>query len=138
MIKFPRAFYANQPAQFDGVFELWDLLDAAWIDPNDPYYDPERPPQLSDVDALIERAGHFLGFETKDPTAKISRGQQRKINAIVYDPRWTFIHCAKRPADVREWRVQTWIGDRVIQGDAAALREFCRAWWQRQSARLRR
>ena len=71
-IKFPDTFARSRPAQFDGVFD-WDFLKGCWTGKIEPM----------DIDGLVERNGHFLLFETKDPHRTISKGQKIALARLV-------------------------------------------------------
>jgi hypothetical protein len=68
------AFSRHLPAGFDGVFD-WD-----WCLPclKSRSGDGKGP---MDFDAVIERNGQFLVFETKDPGKEIPEGQERTLRA---------------------------------------------------------
>lgn len=111
------------PAGYDGIFD-WDYLLPAWSGTGC------RP---MDVDAMIERGGAFLLFETKAPGKDIPEGQARALWALAQLPGVTVIHCAKRAADVDGFDV--WSRGRATwhRGDADALIAFCRKWFLRAS-----
>jgi hypothetical protein len=125
MIRSMSAFADALPAGFDGVF-LWDFLRSAW---------GGTKIQPMDFDCVVERCGHFLAFETKAPGVPIPEGQQITFDALVRDPHWTVVYCAKRPEDICGWDVQTRFGRNHFTGDAAALRSWCALWFIHVSAR---
>lgn len=65
MIHSPARFSQWLPALFDGEFS-WDFLDPAWMGTK------IKP---MDFDAVIERHGHRLIFETKAPNTPLQIGQ---------------------------------------------------------------
>ena len=78
------------PALFDGEFD-WDFLLPAWMG---------TKIQPMDHDAVIERRGHFLVFETKVPGKNIELGQ-----SITLTERWkqgdtVFIVSGKSPEGI--------------------------------------
>lgn len=71
MILHPERFNQARPAGFDGVFE-WDFLKGAFglrIMP-------------MDIDAIVERFGNFLVFETKDIGVPVPVGQKITLDAL--------------------------------------------------------
>lgn len=60
MLTNKKLFSESLPARFDGVFE-WDFLDECFA--------PTKIKPM-DLDAIIERKGHFLVFETKPERAQ--------------------------------------------------------------------
>ena len=66
MIRHPKRFASWLPALFDGEFQ-WDFLLPAW---------KGTKIQPMDFDAVIERRGHVLIFETKVPGKSVDLGQQ--------------------------------------------------------------
>jgi hypothetical protein len=64
-IKYQKTFDQFTPPGFDGVFD-WDFLKPAF---NGTKIEP------MDIDALVERRGKFLIFETKTPDRKTPQGQ---------------------------------------------------------------
>ena len=73
MIKDPKKFNQFKPAGFDNVFN-WDFLLPAFEGTNI---------QPMDIDAIIERNGRFIIFETKDEGVKIPKGQQITLERLV-------------------------------------------------------
>lgn len=73
MIKHPERFNQAKPAGFDGLFD-WDFLTPAFqgtkIEP-------------MDIDAVIERRGKVLIFETKEPGKSIPLGQEITFNTLL-------------------------------------------------------
>lgn len=73
MLKNKQFFDGSLPAGFDGLFEWTALSNQAF-----PKYSNE---DFMDVDAVMEKNGRFLHFETKSAFSKIPMGQQITINA---------------------------------------------------------
>ena len=83
------------PALFDGQFD-WDFLLPAF---------KETRIEPMDFDAVVERRGHFLIFETKGGMFPIKKGQ-----SITLTQQWrsgaTILHISgKRPADVNGYAI---------------------------------
>lgn len=73
MIKYPERFNEATPAQFDGIFD-WDFLLPAF---------KGTKIQPTDIDAVVERHGKFLIFETKAPGTPIPMGQTIMLEALL-------------------------------------------------------
>lgn len=71
-ILYPERFKRAKPANFDGVFE-WDWLESAFTGKIKPM----------DIDAIIERKGYFLCFETKDIGVEIPDGQRFLFTRLI-------------------------------------------------------
>lgn len=128
MIRNPNLFGRYPPAGFDGQFH-WDYLKPAWdgttITP-------------TDVDALVERHGAFLLFETKDLGVPVPVGQRIAYDLLARMPHFTIVFCAKHPDQITGFEVWGPRGARrCIVGDAADLVAFCRAWIEAQDALAR-
>lgn len=123
MIRHQAIFDRELPAGYDGVF-MWDFLKGA--------FGPTIEPM--DIDAVVERHGRFLLFETKTPGVAVPHGQAITLERILRDARWTVIFCAKRPEDIREWTVVTREHRTRIVGDATALKAWCAAWYDYASS----
>ena len=84
-----------------------------------------------DFDAVVERKGHFLVFETKDAGVPIKDGQRRTLTELITLPQFTVIILrGKREADVDGFTV--WQHGRVSRhphANADELRAYCRAWF---------
>lgn len=73
MLTNKKLFSESLPARFDGVFE-WDFLDECFA--------PTKIKPM-DLDAIIERHGHFLVFETKpERTQGFPKGQAITLKAL--------------------------------------------------------
>jgi hypothetical protein len=72
MIKSETAFNTSLPAGYDGLFD-WDYLK--------PAFNPTKIEPM-DIDAMIERHGRFLVFETKEPGKEIPNGQKITLRAL--------------------------------------------------------
>lgn len=73
MIKSQKSFFESLSAGFDGVFD-WDFLLPAF---NGTKIEP------MDIDAVIERRGKILIFETKSPGKVIPLGQAITLKALL-------------------------------------------------------
>ena len=73
MILFPERFNQAKPANFDGVFD-WDFLKPAFA---------HTKIEPMDIDAIVERHGKVLIFETKAPDREISKGQKITLNPLL-------------------------------------------------------
>ena len=115
------------PAGFDGQFH-WDYLKPAWqgttIEP-------------MDIDAMVERHGAFLLFETKEAGQALPQGQAIALATLARLPVFTIIHCAKRPEAVNGFEVWARGKRSCYSGRADALIDFCRSWLQYQDERVR-
>jgi hypothetical protein len=130
MIIHPDAFNRMQPAGFDGVFH-WDFLLPAFagttITP-------------MDIDALVERNGMFLAFETKSPGCEIPRGQALALERLVWACRGrmkVITINAKHPDEIAAWQVWTLdengnppIRKRKQEGTAEKLTAGVKRWFQ--------
>lgn len=118
MIKYRKAFERDPAAGFDGLFN-WDFLKGA--------FGPQIMPM--DFDGVVERFGHFLIFETKDPGVHIPAGQMRALRELVRHEEFTVIFCAKRPEQISTYTILTKHGVSERNGGAAGLRAFCELWY---------
>lgn len=73
MIKYPQTFEQFRPAGFDGLFD-WDFLRPAWLGTN---IEP------MDIDAMVERKGKILLFETKTEGKEIPVGQKIALERLL-------------------------------------------------------
>ena len=73
MILYPERFQQAEPAGFDGVFD-WDFLLPA-------FYKTKIQPM--DIDAVVERRGKILLFETKEPGKDIPLGQKITLERFI-------------------------------------------------------
>jgi hypothetical protein len=76
------------PAQFDGEFD-WDFLKVSFSG---------TKIQPMDFDAVVERKGHFLVFETKSRGKGIDLGQQITLTSAWKDKGFTVIHVEGKTA----------------------------------------
>jgi hypothetical protein len=72
MIKNKDNFNTSLPAGYDGLFD-WDYLK--------PAFEPTKIEPM-DIDAVVERHGRFLVFETKEPGSEIPKGQKITLRAL--------------------------------------------------------
>lgn len=73
MIQHPDAFNQSKPANYDGLFD-WDFLRSA--------FEPTKI-EPTDIDAVVERCGNFLCFETKAPGVEIPMGQAMALERLI-------------------------------------------------------
>ena len=71
-IYYPTAFDNSKAANFDGVFD-WRWTQGCFGDTN-------ITPM--DFDGVVERNGHYLIFETKNPGKEVPRGQQWALERL--------------------------------------------------------
>lgn len=95
-IRHPGAFLKSPPAGFDGVFD-WSWTQGC-------FKDTRITPM--DVDAIVERNGHFLVFETKADGVPIPVGQLLTLKALHKLGRFTiFLLWGKPlPAKAEIWK----------------------------------
>ena len=90
-IKHPETFNNWPPAGFDGEF-AWDFLLPSWSGTN---IEP------MDIDAMVERRGHFLVFETKKDGKDVPLGQKITLTELWKRGFTTIIQVAgKRPEEI--------------------------------------
>ena len=124
MIRSIAVFQRDLPAGYDGLF-MWDFLKGA--------FGPTIMPM--DFDAVVERRGSLLVFETKAPGTVIPAGQRGTLEATLRDARWTAVLCAKRPEDIQHWDVWTRKARTRHVGGADALYTWCQAWYEDKNDR---
>lgn len=73
MIKYQNTFKDTTPANYDGLFD-WDFLLPAF---------KKTKIQPMDIDAVIERKGHILIFETKNIGVTIPLGQKITLETFI-------------------------------------------------------
>ena len=122
MIRNYAEFSRALPAGFDGEFQ-WDFLKGA--------FGPTIEPM--DFDAVVERRGHFLVFETKNDSQEMSSGQEIALTSLFRPRSFEIVLCEKDPADIRHWTIWTKDGQKHFVGDAVALKAWCEQWYQRVS-----
>jgi hypothetical protein len=128
----PETFQRHLPAGYDGLFD-WDFLLPAFAPTN------IKP---MDLDALVERQGHFLVFETKNPGVPIPDAQRLALDRLILRGRGAIraiILNAKHPSQIDGWQVWGRHGNEVLrlprEGNASALVASCRKWFEAVSAR---
>ena len=125
-VLYPERFKQAAPAGFDGIFE-WDFLLPAWA--------PTKIEPM-DFDAVVERHGNFLVFETKEPGASIPRGQEITLKTAVRTGHfWVVVLYAKVAEQITGWELW-YLGTKSkkfrikkFEGNAADLTAFCRRWF---------
>ena len=133
MIKHPQRFAAWLPAQFDGEFG-WDFLAMAF-----------RGTKIMpmDFDAVIERRGHYLVFETKAKGRKIDAGQAITLTGLWQNKGFTIIHVEGKTAPeitgfavYSEWQENKSgsVGEKpIVAKDSTDLLYAVRCWFCRAS-----
>ena len=107
-------------AGFDGFFD-WDFLLPAWAG---------TKVQPMDFDAVVERHGRFLVFETKRDSQEVPRGQARALKAFSQlSPYCTVVVCDKDPEAITRWLVYHQCVAREHMGLSADLVAWCRRWF---------
>lgn len=136
MIHSPEFFDQSPSAGFDGVFD-WDFLDPAW---------QGSRCRLMDLDAVLERYGRFLIFETKHgyepgrPLDHIPEGQRitlaafASLRAFAGHYPFTVVFCGKSRGAITGFDV--WHGglQTTYHGTADRLKDFARRWFEKASA----
>ncbi len=128
MIKNQAAFARSKPAGFDGAFD-WDWLKGVFGGTIEPM----------DFDAVVERRGRFLVFETKARGVPLKDGQRITLEAVARQAGWTVIVVwGKSPRDLAGFEI--WRGTRKRRYGhpdgghnpqvVAELRGFCERWHQ--------
>jgi hypothetical protein len=116
------SFNEWQPAGFDGQFH-WDFLKGA--------FGPTISPM--DLDAVVERNGRFLVFETKhSEEIVISYGQKRSLRALVKTGFFSVILLyGKTPETITSYTI--WHGDQeriVSPANDIMVYEQCAEWYR--------
>ena len=106
MIRNPAKFHAWPPASFDGVFD-WDFLKPAFLG---------TKIMPMDLDATIERGGHFLGFETKEPGTPIPQGQAITLTKM-WASGWTIMHIDGKTPETIQGLCIYWEGGYDLSSD---------------------
>ena len=98
MIKHPDGFWRSKPAGFDGVFD-WEFLK--------PAFEGTRIMPM-DLDAVVERNGRFLVFETKSPGKCVPVGQRITLDALLKTRKFTvFLLVGKSDKELHSMTVVT-------------------------------
>ena len=94
-IHYPSTFKKSPPAGFDGIFD-WSWTEGC-------FGNPKITPM--DLDAVVERRGNFVLFETKNPGVPIPQGQQITLNSFYNLGVFTiiFIEGKENPEKVQLW-----------------------------------
>lgn len=137
MIQHPRRFASWLPACFDGQFD-WDFLRPAC----DFHLTKIEP---MDFDAVIERNGHKLIFETKRDGKDIPRGQVITLTSVWKKDGFSILHVSgKSPAAITAMAIYSgWespkdgaVGQRPLQpADAMDVLYAVRCWFCRANGR---
>lgn len=87
----------------------------------------------TDVDALIERNGHFLLFEGKSPNSPIPEGQRILFDALLAKGSFTIlIGWADLDGDglpARTDQIQVWPDEPKTPADYEDIQKFVKWWW---------
>tara|TARA_Y100000310_G_scaffold343675_1_gene452412 strand:- start:1860 stop:2270 length:411 start_codon:yes stop_codon:yes gene_type:complete len=126
MIRDEKKFREAAAAGFDGIFD-WDFLRAAW---------PSSKMAPMDIDAVVERWGHFLVFETKSSGVSIPRGQVITLEALVANGSFTvMVLWGKTVEEIKHFDVWSLVDGEVtktpIDGDANDVLQFAAEWFRR-------
>jgi hypothetical protein len=119
-IKYPDSFNKSKPAGFDGVFD-W-----AWT--SGCFGETKITPM--DFDGVVERRGHYLVMETKDPGREIPKGQQITLDGLPKAKSFTVVKIwgKKKPQKAEilypNGETETVIGEE-------AIRNLVETWYQR-------
>lgn len=108
MIKHPKRFKESNPAGYDGLFD-WDFLRPAF---NGTKIEP------MDIDAVVERHGYFLVFETKKPDKEIPQGQAITLESLVLLGRGrvlVLVLYGKNPEEIEGMEQWAYSGGKVIK-----------------------
>jgi hypothetical protein len=126
MLRNRALFFDALPAGFDGEF-CWDFLKPAWGATR------IRP---TDIDAMVERHGAYLLFETKAPGKAVEDGQRIALEGLACLRPFTIVFCAKRCEQIDGFDV--WARGRRTHffGNADTLVAWCTAWLEEQDARF--
>jgi hypothetical protein len=127
MIKHPQRFTEASPANFNGIFD-WDFLLPAFegtkIEP-------------MDIDAVVERHGQILLFETKSPGKAIPLGQEITLKTLLQIGRGRiklFVLYGKTPETIvkmEEWYYDNnGINIKSIDCNAHFILKRVKSWFQ--------
>lgn len=127
MIIHPNKFYQKLPAGFDGVFD-WDFLLPAFAGTNI---------QPMDIDAIVERRGKFLIFESKEPDKDVPQGQIITLQQLIRLGRGkinVFILYGKTPLEIIAMDEWYWLNSNVSTNfrecDAQYVLERTSQWFE--------
>ena len=101
MIKYQNTFKDATPANYDGLFD-WDFLLPAF---------KKTKIQPMDIDAVIERKGHILMFETKNTGIPIPLGQKITLETFIKlgkEKITIFILYGKTPKTINSMEIWTY------------------------------
>lgn len=125
MIHSEGEFRRALPANFDGVFD-WDFLIRA--------FDYGITPM--DIDAIVERRGRFLVFETKKPGQEVPKGQQITLRAMLSLPVFSVLFLDGKRQEEMQRFIYAYRNKRFEFSHesppvvAAKLVETCSVWFQ--------
>lgn len=130
-------FNAWKPAGFDGQFH-WDFMFSAFRVPFSNGKGMSDRFQPMDIDAVVERKGHILIFETKEPGKQIDPGQAFTLHAL-WQKGATIVHLSgKSPVNIcgmaayketEQNKHNTSIGSRPLEEcDGSDVVFFVRQW----------
>ena len=127
-VLYPKRFKEAQAADFDGLFH-WDFLLPAFVG-------TKITP--TDIDAVIERNGSCLFFETKQKNADIKLGQTITFNTLLHQGRglnFLIFLQAKRPEEIVGWELWNLGKHEIIkkvyhEGDANDLLQWVDRWFR--------
>lgn len=130
-VHYPEEFADSPAAGFDGLFD-WDFLFPAF---------KGTKIQPMGLDAVVERRGKFLVFETKNKGVPIPLGQKITLEALVMKGDFTVIILRdKDHKNITGWEVW-WLGRKTRtlkkeyqDGDSNDLINFVARWFEAASA----
>jgi len=131
-IKYPDTFIRTAPEAFDGLFD-WSWTQGCFGTKRDGT--PSRITPM-DIDAIIERKGHFLVFETKGIGVPVPDGQMYMLQAMYRRGRATilFIQGKINPEKAMVWCEEGFKSGKVMNcfadTDRLRMHEFVKSWYQ--------
>ncbi len=87
-----KKFVKSLPAKYDGFFD-WEFLNPIF---------PGKI-EITDVDGIVERHGHYILFETKAPMAMIPNGQRIMHDMMIKTGLFTIVHIWGDECE--EWKI---------------------------------
>lgn len=106
----------NLQAYIDNLWD-WGILDGCF---------GNTRIQVTDIDGLVERNGHFLMIEAKSPDKIVPKGQQILFDQLVKDARWHVVVVWGKPGQPEY--VQVW-GRKKVRGDLAYFQRVVARWF---------
>ena len=85
--------------------------------------------EVSDVDGAVERKGHFLFIETKQPFARLRMGQEIFYRNLALKPDMTVLVVWGDPGKPERVRILHGDFDKTYRTDLDGLRYVVGRWW---------